>query len=341
MPFGFSAPLLGIDLGTANVVVNLVGKGVVINEPSVVAIAANDRRIQAIGHAARDMVGRTPGSLRILRPMQDGVIADYLVTEAMLRYFVDRSCGRFRMFRPEIMVAVPTGVTTVEQRAVLDAGIAAGARRVHLIAEPIAAAIGAQVPISAPSGSMIVNIGGGTTEIAVISLNDIVTDCSASIRVGGNRIDDSIRTYIKRKYNLMIGDRTAEQIKMKIASAIALDPAETMEVRGRDQVQGLPRTVTVTSDEITEAIYEPIDQIVRGVRVVLESTPPELASDIIGKGLVMTGGTSLLRNLDQLLARETGIAVHVADKPLLCVAMGCGIGLSHHGVLEKVLVSSP
>ncbi len=332
---------MGIDLGTANVVVNHVGKGVVINEPSVVAIAANDRRIQAIGHAARDMVGRTPGSLRILRPMQDGVIADYLVTEAMLRYFVDRSCGRFRMFRPEIMVAVPTGVTTVEQRAVLDAGVAAGARRVHLIAEPLAAAIGAQVPISAPSGSMVVNIGGGTTEIAVVSLNDIVTDCSASIRVGGNRIDESIRTYIKRKYNLMIGDRTAEQIKIQIASAIALDPAETMEVRGRDQVQGLPRTVTVTSDEITEAIYEPIDQIVRGVRVVLESTPPELAADIIGKGLVMTGGTSLLRNLDQLLAQETGIAVHVADKPLLCVAMGCGIGLSHHAVLEKVLVSSP
>ena len=332
---------MGIDLGTANVVVNLVGKGVVINEPSVVAISANDRRIQAIGHAARDMVGRTPGSLRILRPMQDGVIADYLVTEAMLRYFVDRSCGRFRMFRPEIMVAVPTGVTTVEQRAVLDAGMAAGARRVHLIAEPLAAAIGAQVPISAPSGSMIVNIGGGTTEIAVVSLNDIVADCSASIRVGGNRIDEAIRTYIKRKYNLMIGDRTAEQIKMKIASAIALDPAETMEVRGRDQVQGLPRTVTVTSDEITEAIYEPIDQIVRGVRVVLESTPPELAADIIGRGIVMTGGTSLLRNLDQLLARETGIAVHVADAPLLCVAMGCGIGLSHHGVLEKVLVSSP
>lgn len=332
---------MGIDLGTANVVVNHVGKGVVINEPSVVAIAVNDRRIQAIGHAARDMVGRTPGSLRILRPMQDGVIADYLVTEAMLRYFVDRSCGRFRMFRPEIMVAVPTGVTTVEQRAVLDAGVAAGARRVHLIAEPLAAAIGAQVPISAPSGSMVVNIGGGTTEIAVVSLNDIVTDCSASIRVGGNRIDESIRTYIKRKYNLMIGDRTAEQIKIQIASAIALDPAETMEVRGRDQVQGLPRTVTVTSDEITEAIYEPIDQIVRGVRVVLESTPPELAADIIGKGLVMTGGTSLLRNLDQLLAQETGIAVHVADKPLLCVAMGCGIGLSHHAVLEKVLVSSP
>ncbi|HCU72868.1 MAG: rod shape-determining protein [Chloroflexi bacterium] len=332
---------MGIDLGTANVVVNHVGKGVVINEPSVVAISANDRRIQAIGHAARDMVGRTPGSLRILRPMQDGVIADYLVTEAMLRYFVDRSCGRFRMFRPEIMVAVPTGVTTVEQRAVLDAGVAAGARRVHLIAEPLAAAIGAQVQISAPSGSMVVNIGGGTTEIAVVSLNDIVADCSASIRVGGNRIDESIRTYVKRKYNLMIGDRTAEQVKMKIASAIALDPAETMEVRGRDQVQGLPRTVTVTSDEITEAIYEPIDQIVRGVRVVLESTPPELAADIIGKGLVMTGGTSLLRNLDQLLAKETGIAVHVAETPLLCVAMGCGIGLSHHEVLEKVLVSSP
>lgn len=341
MPFGLRKPRLGIDLGTANIVVNSVGDGIVINEPSVVAVAVNDRRIRAIGNAAREMVGRTPGSLRIMRPMQDGVIADYLVTEAMLRYFIERSCGRFRLVRPEIMVAVPTGVTSVEQRAVLDAGMAAGARRVHLIAEPLAAAIGAQVPISSASGSMIVNIGGGTTEIAVISLNDIVTDCSASLRVGGNRIDEAIRTYIKRKYNLMVGDRTAEDIKVSIGSAIVLDPAETMEVRGRDQIQGLPRTVTVTSDEISDAIADPVDQIVRGVRMVLEPTPPELAADIINKGLVMTGGTSLLRNLDQLIARETGIAVHVADQPLLCVAMGCGIGLAHFDALETVLVSSP
>ena len=341
MARAFFPQRLGIDLGTVNVVVYLVGEGVVINEPSVVAVSANDRRIQAIGHAAREMVGRTPGSLRIMRPMQDGVIADYLVTEAMMRYFIERSCGGFRLFRPEIMVAVPTGVTTVEQRAVIDAGMAAGAKRVHLIPEPLAAAIGAQVPISVPSGSMVVNIGGGTSEIVVVSLNDIVKDCSVSLRVGGNRIDEAIRTYIKRKYNLMVGDRTAEEIKIRIGSTTVLEPAETMEVRGRDQVQGLPRTVTITSDEVTEAIAEPVDQIVRGLRLVLESTPPELAADIIDKGLVLTGGTALLRNLDKLLARETGIAVHVADQPLLCVAIGTGIALEHLDILQKVLVTSP
>lgn len=340
MPFGFNAPRLGIDLGTVNVVVNRVGQGITISEPSVVAVSM-DRRIQAIGRAAHAMVGRTPGSLRIIRPMQDGVIADYLVTEAMLRYFIDRSCGRFRVVRPEIMVAVPSGVTTVERRAVLDAGLAAGARRVHLIPESLAAAIGAQVPVSEPSGSMIVNVGGGTTEISVISLNDVVADCSTSSRVGGNRIDDAIASYIRRKYNLMVGDHTAEQIKINIGSAIVLNPAETLEVRGRDHVQGLPRTVTVTSDEVTEAITEPLSQIVRGVRMVLESTPPELSADIIDKGIVMSGGTSLLRNLDQLLAQEIGIAVHVADQPLMCVALGCGIAIEHTEVLQKALTSSP
>lgn len=340
MPFGFNAPRLGIDLGTVNIVVNRIGQGITINEPSVVAVSM-DRRIQAIGHAAHAMVGRTPGSLRIIRPMQDGVIADYLVTEAMLRYFIDRSCGRFRLIRPEIMVAVPSGVTTVERRAVLDAGLAGGARRVHLIPESLAAAIGAQVPVSEPSGSMIVNVGGGTTEISVISLNDVVADCSTSSRVGGNRIDDAIAAYIRRKYNLMIGDHTAEEIKMSIGSAIVLNPAETLEVRGRDQVQGLPRTVTVTSDEVTDAIVEPLGQIVRGVRMVLETTPPELSADIIDKGIVMSGGTSLLRNLDQLLAQEIGIAVHVADQPLMCVALGCGIAIEHTDVLQKALTSSP
>lgn len=340
MPFGFHAPRLGIDLGTVNVVVNRIGQGITINEPSVVAVSM-DRRIQAIGHAAHAMVGRTPGSLRIIRPMQDGVIADYLVTEAMLRYFIDRSCGRFRLVRPEIMVAVPSGVTAVERRAVLDAGLAAGARQVHLIPESLAAAIGAQVPVSEPSGSMIVNVGGGTTEISVISLNDVVADCSTSLRVGGNRIDDAIAAYIRRKYSLMIGDHTAEQIKIAVGSAIVLDPAETLDVRGRDHVQGLPRTVTVTSDEVTEAIIEPLGQIVRGVRMVLESTPPELSADIIDKGIVMSGGTSLLRNLDQLLAQEIGIAVHVADQPLMCVALGCGIAIEHAEVLQKALTSSP
>ena len=319
----------------------LVGHGVIIDEPSVVALSVQDRRIEAIGHAAREMVGRTPGSLRVMRPLQDGVIADYLVTAAMLRYFIERAAGRHRLFRPEVMVAVPTGVTTVEQRAVMDAGIAAGAKRVHLIPEPLAAAIGANVPISHPSGSMVVNLGGGTTEIAVISLNDIVAGCSGSLRVGGNRLDEAIRTYIKRKYNLMTGDRTAEAIKMRIGSATVLEPAETMEVRGRDQMQGLPRTVTITSDEITEAIAEPVDQIIRGVRSVLESTPPELAADIIDKGLVMTGGTAQLRNLDKLVARETGVAVHVAETPLLCTARGTGIALEHFDVLQKIVISHP
>lgn len=336
-----SSQRLGVDLGTANVLVYLVGQGVIIDEPSVVALSVQDRRIEAIGHAAREMVGRTPGSLRVMRPLQDGVIADYLVTAAMLRYFIERAAGRHRLFRPEVMVAVPTGVTTVEQRAVMDAGISAGAKRVHLIPEPLAAAIGANVPISHASGSMVVNLGGGTTEIAVISLNDIVAGCSGSLRVGGNRIDEAIRTYIKRKYNLMTGDRTAEAIKMRIGSAIVLEPAETMEVRGRDQMQGLPRTVTITSDEITEAIAEPVDQIIRGVRSVLEATPPELAADIIDKGLVMTGGTALLRNLDKLVARETGVAVHVAETPLLCTVRGTGIALEHFDVLQKIVISHP
>ena len=336
-----SSQRLGVDLGTANVLVFLVGRGVIIDEPSVVAVSVQDRRIEAIGHAAREMVGRTPGSLRVMRPLQDGVIADYLITAAMLRYFIERAAGRHRLFRPEVMVAVPTGVTTVEQRAVMDAGIAAGAKRVHLIPEPLAAAIGANVPISHPSGSMVVNLGGGTTEIAVISLNDIVAGCSGSLRVGGNRLDEAIRTFIKRKYNLMTGDRTAEAIKMRIGSALELEPAETMEVRGRDQMQGLPRTVTITSDEITEAIAEPVDQIIRGVRSVLEATPPELAADIIDKGLVMTGGTALLRNLDKLLARETGVAVHVAETPLLCTARGTGIALEHFDVLQKIVISHP
>ena len=327
-----SSQRLGVDLGTANVLVYLVGEGVIIDEPSVVAVSVQDRRIEAIGHAAREMVGRTPGSLRVMRPLQDGVIADYLVTAAMLRYFIERAAGRHRLFRPEVMVAVPTGVTTVEQRAVMDAGIAAGAKRVHLIPEPLAAAIGANVPISQASGSMVVNLGGGTTEIAVISLNDIVADCSGSLRVGGNRLDEAIRTYIKR---------TAEAIKMRIGSAIVLEPAETMEVRGRDQMQGLPRTVTITSDEITEAIAEPVDQIIRGVRSVLEATPPELAADIIDKGLVMTGGTALLRNLDKLVARETGVAVHVAETPLLCTVRGTGVALEHFDVLQKIVISHP
>ncbi len=332
----FGPRQLGVDLGTVNVVVYAQGKGIVISEPSVVAVSMPDRKIQAVGGAAREMIGRTPGSIRIMRPMREGVIADYVVTEAMLRYFIDRVCGRFRLFQPEMMISVPTGVTGVERRAVSDAAVAAGCKSAALIAEPLAAAIGARVPISAPYGNMIINVGGGTTEIAVISLNDIVV--SNSMRVAGNNIDGAISNYIRKQYNLLIGDPTAEEIKIAIGSATQMDEAIPMEVRGRDQVAGLPRTVTVTSDDVTGAISDPVQSIVRGVKSVLEQTPPELAADIIDKGMVMTGGGSLLRNLDTLLTDETGIPCHVADQPLMCVALGTGIALEHFEVLRKVLV---
>jgi rod shape-determining protein MreB and related proteins len=326
---------IGIDLGTANVLVFVRGQGIVINEPSVVAISTTDNRIQAVGDQASQMLGRTPGSIHVIRPMRSGVIADYVVTEAMLRYFIAKVCGRFRMWKPEVMVSVPCGVTSVERRAVTDAALQAGAREVYLIQEPLAAAIGANVPISYPSGNMIVNIGGGTTEVAVISLNGIVV--SQSERVGGNRIDDAIAAYIKRKYNLIIGDHMAEEIKIEVGSALPLEQPLTVDVRGRDQVAGLPKTVRVTSTEITEAIAEPVEQIVLAVKHVLERTPPELSSDIIDKGMVMTGGTSLLRNLDRLLTNVTGIPCHVAERPLDCVALGTGLALENLDVLKKSL----
>ena len=332
----FGSRQLGVDLGTVNIVVYVRGKGIVINEPSVVAVAMPDRKLLAVGTAARQMVGRAPGSIRIMHPMRDGVIADYLVTEAMLRYFIERTCGRFRLFQPEMMISVPTGVTGVERRAVRDAAIAAGCKEAELIPEPLAAAIGARIPISAPSGNMVVNVGGGTTEIAVISLNDIVV--SNSIRVGGNKVDDAISNYVRRKYNLLIGDPTSEQIKITIGSALPMSEAIPMEVRGRDQVAGLPRTITITSDEITEAISEPVNSIIRGVKSVLEQTPPELSADIIDKGIIMIGGGCLLRNLDRLMSDQTGIPCMIADQPMMCVALGTGIALEHFEVLRKVLI---
>jgi len=329
-------PQIGIDLGTANVLVFVRGRGIVINEPSVVAISTIDHRIEAVGDDAWQMLGRAPDTIQVVRPMRDGVIADYVVTEAMLRYFISKVCGRLRFFKPEVMMAVPTGVTSVQRRAVHDAAISAGARVVYLIQEPLAAAIGANVPISYPSGNLIVNVGGGTTEVAVISLNDIVVWHSEP--VGGNRIDDAIQAYIKRKYNLLIGDRMAEEVKIEVGSALPLEQPLRVDVRGRDQVAGLPKTVTVTSEEITEAIGEPLQQIVATVRAVLEGTPPELASDIIDKGMVMTGGGSLLRNLDRLLTQATGIPCHVAEQPLTCVAIGTGLALEHLDVLRKSLI---
>ena len=326
---------IGIDLGTANVLVYVKGRGVVLNEPSVVAYSEADNRVLAVGRQAREMLGRSPDRIQVVRPMRDGVIADYTITEAMLRYFIRRVSGRFSLFRPIVMICIPAGVTNVESRAVLDATLQAGAREAHLIPEPLAAAIGANVPIDGPVGNMVIDVGGGTTEAAVISLNDIVV--SASIRVGGNKIDELIQTYVRRKYNLVIGDRTAEEIKLHAGSALPLYEEELVEVRGRDQIDGLPKVRQLSSHEITEAISDALSQIVTTVKSVLEQTPPELAADIVDKGMVLTGGGALLRNLDRLLARETGVPAYVAEDPLDCVAIGAGRALEHLPVFRDSL----
>jgi rod shape-determining protein MreB len=327
---------IGIDLGTANILVYVQGKGVVLNEPSVVAISEDDNRLVAVGEEAREMIGRTPANVRAIRPMRDGVIADYLITEAMLRYVINK-VARVRFFRPDVMISVPSGVTSVEKRAVRDAALKAGARDAFLIEEPLAAAIGANVPISGPAGNMIIDIGGGTTEIAVIALGGIVV--SESVRVGGTRFDEAIASYIRRKYNLMIGERTAEEVKIRIGSALPLDEPLQMEVKGRDLIAGLPRTIPLSSGEVTEAIEQPLQQIISAIRGVLEQTPPELASDIIDKGMVMTGGGSLLRSLDTLLTQVTGIPCHVAENALNSVAVGTGRALEQFGTYRKSLVS--
>jgi rod shape-determining protein MreB len=329
---------IGIDLGTANVLVYVKGKGIVITEPSVVAVS-DDNRIVAVGEEAREMIGRTPGNIQAIRPMKDGVIADYVITEAMLRFFIAKATkGRIAIARPEVMISVPAGVTSVEKRAVRDAALKAGAKEAFLIEEPLAAAIGANVPISGPSGNMIIDIGGGTSEIAVIALGGIVV--SHSLRVGGNKFDESIATYIRKKYNLMVGERTAEEVKMAIGTALPLEREMTMEVRGRDLIAGLPRTIPITSSEVMEAIEAPLQQLVAAVRTVLEQTPPELSSDIIDKGMVMSGGGSLLRNSDKLLTQVTGVPCHVAENPLNCVALGTGLALEHFDFFKKSLVQT-
>jgi rod shape-determining protein MreB len=329
---------IGIDLGTANVLVYVKGKGIVITEPSVVAVG-EDNRIVAVGEEAREMIGRTPGNIQAIRPMKDGVIADYVITEAMLRFFIGKATkGRIGLGRPEVMISVPAGVTSVEKRAVRDAALKAGAKEAYLIEEPLAAAIGANVPISGPSGNMIIDIGGGTSEIAVIALGGIVV--FNSLRVGGNKFDESIASYIRKKYNLMVGERTAEEVKIQVGTALPLDRELSMEVRGRDLIAGLPRTIPITSTEVMEAIEVPLQQLVVAVRAVLEQTPPELSSDIIDKGMVMSGGGSLLRNLDTLLTQVTGIPCHVAENALNCVAVGTGLALEHINLYRKSLVSS-
>ncbi len=327
---------IGIDLGTANILVYVKGKGVVLNEPSVVAISDDDNRLLAVGEEAREMIGRTPGNVRAIRPMRDGVIADYLITEAMLRYVINK-VARVRLFRPDVVISVPSGVTSVEKRAVRDAALKAGARHAYLLAEPLAAAIGANVPISGPSGNMIIDIGGGTTEIAVIALGGIVV--AHSVRVGGTKFDEAIASHIRRKYNLMIGERTAEEVKIAIGSALPLEEPMHMDVKGRDMIAGLPRTIPISSSEVTEAIEAPIQQIITAVRGVLEQTPPELSSDIIDKGMVMTGGGALLRNFDTLLTQVTGIPCHVAENALNSVAVGTGLALDHFHIYRKSLVS--
>jgi rod shape-determining protein MreB and related proteins len=328
---------IGIDLGTANVIVYVKGKGIVITEPSVVAVG-EDNRIVAVGEEAREMIGRTPGNIQAIRPMKDGVIADYVITEAMLRFFIAKATkGRIGISRPEVMISVPAGVTSVEKRAVRDAALKAGAKEAYLIEEPLAAAIGANVPISGPSGNMIIDIGGGTSEIAVMARGGIVV--FNSLRVGGNKFDESIASYIRKKYNLMVGERTAEEVKIQIGTALPLERELTMEVRGRDLIAGLPRTIPITSSEVMEAIEVPLQQLVAAVRTVLEQTPPELSSDIIDKGMVMSGGGSLLRNIDKLLTQVTGVPCHVAENALNCVALGTGLALEHFDFFKKSLVS--
>ena len=330
---------LAIDLGTANTLVYVKGQGIVCNEPSVVAVqndSRNVRRVLAVGAEAKKMLGRTPGSIIAIRPLKDGVIADFEITENMLRYFIHKIHNRKTLVRPRIVICVPSGITAVEKRAVREATEAAGAREVYLIEEPMAAAIGAGLPITEPVGNMIVDIGGGTTEVAVISLSDVVF--SRSIRVAGDKMDEAILKHIKRKYGLLIGERTAELIKITIGSAYPGDEIQTMEIRGRDLVAGVPKTIEITDEEIREALMEPVYQVVESVRIALERTPPELASDIVDKGVILAGGGALLRNLDVLLREETGLAVTLADDPLTAVVMGAGKVLDELSLLRDISV---
>lgn len=330
---------IGIDLGTANVLVYVQGRGIIMREPSVVAMNINSRKVIEIGEKAREMVGRTPVNITAVRPMTDGVIADYTTTQRLLEHILHKVCGVKRIFKPRVLLAVPSGVTSVEQRAVKQAALAAGAGEALTIEEPMAAAIGAGLPIDSPGGNMVVDIGGGTTDIAVLSLNGIVL--SRSLRIGGMKLDDVIIRHIRTNYNLLIGDRTAEEVKIAIGSAVAQREEQQMEVRGRDLLTGLPQTVTVTSQEIRECMAEPIGQIIARVKNVLEKTPPELASDIIERGIFLTGGTALLRGLDVLIAETSNVPTYVADDPLSCVAIGTGKALEQRrGITEDLLAAA-
>ena len=324
---------LGIDLGTVNVLVHVRGQGIVLQEPSVVAISSGEYKIVAVGEEAKMMLGRTPEAIDVVRPLRDGVIADYRVTQRMLEYFIRKASGNVGLFKPRVMISVPYGVTSVERRAVREAAQEAGASRAHLIPEPLAGALGAGLPINNPSGNMVLDIGGGQSEAAVISVNGIVV--ANSVRIGGLRMDEAIATYIRRKYNLMIGQPTAEDIKIRIGGALPLEEELKMEVQGRDQVAGLPRTITLTSEEVTEALTEPLSAVVSVIKSVLEKTPPELSSDIIDRGMVLVGGGSMLRKIDEMITRETGVPAYIADAPIACVAMGAGKALEQYEILRR------
>src|SRR4249919_3737682 len=328
---------MAVDLGTANTLVYVRGRGIVLNEPSVVAINQNSGGILAVGVEAKKMIGRTPGNIVAIRPLKDGVIADFDTTERMLRYFIQKVHKRRHLAKPRLVVCVPSGITGVEQRAVKDAGYAAGARKVYIIEEPMAAAIGAGLPVHEPTGNMVVDIGGGTTEVAVISLGGIVT--SQSIRIGGDELDQAIITYVKKEYSLMLGERTAEEIKMAIGSAFPMPEETPAEIRGRDLVSGLPKTITITAEEIRRAIEEPVNAIIDAIKTTLDRTPPELSADIMDRGIVLTGGGALLRGLDKRLRHETGMPVRIADTPLQAVVLGSGKCLEEFEVLQRVLVS--
>lgn len=334
---GFLTKKLGIDLGTANTLVFVPKKGVVLNEPAVVAVSEQDNRILAIGSEAKEMIGKTPESIIAYRPMKDGVIADYRVTEAMLRYFIRKALGRWNIIRPDVMVSVPAGITSTERRAVIEATIKAGAKNAYVVKEPILAAIGAGIPIYESRGHMVVDIGGGTTDVAVIALGGIVA--SNSVKCAGNKIDQAIVDYIKKTYNLSIGDKTAEIVKIKIGAAVPLDEELSITIKGRDFIQGLPRTATISTNEIVKAIDAELKQMIRAIRDVLAETPPEIAADIIDEGIVMTGGSSMLRGLDELVFRKTGVKARLAEDPLFCVVNGTGVALEHLDTYKRAIVS--
>lgn len=329
---------IGIDLGTTTVLVYMPKRGIIINEPSVVAISVHDKKVLAVGKEAKEMLGRTPDTIVAKRPLKDGVIADYRTTEAMLRYFINKAIGGMRLFRVEVMVAVPGGITSTERRAVIDATISAGAKSAYIIKEPVVAAIGADIPIGSPSGHMIIDIGGGTSEIAVISLGGIIA--STSIRIGGNKLDAAIMEHVRRKYGLAIGERTAEEIKIQIGSALYLENKLDMQVKGRDMVSGLPRVATITSDDVTDAIQHELQGMVEAIKDVLHNTPPELSADVMEKGIVVSGGTAQLRNLDKLFSEATGVPAFIANDPQLCVAKGTGIALENLESYKRSIFSS-